>query len=127
MGLVPNIDKPTHLYDKPMRESVARGDPPDIEVDDAPRRTVRGKVRVATAVEWRQIGYGLLATVWANGMGRTARHETITREQERIAALAVIDALLAGDLELRARTRAREGCCSWNWFKRGSRTPLKAG
>lgn len=62
MALVPNVDRPRGKGAPSLRESVVCGKAPDIEVDDRPRRTVRGKTRIALAVEWRQF----FASVWMN-------------------------------------------------------------
>lgn len=59
-NLVPNIDRP---YDRggPFTR-IHRGKPSgDVEIDRAPRVTMRGRVRTATSVEWLQKGRGLFA------------------------------------------------------------------
>lgn len=64
---VPNIDKPRPGGAKWIRETVANGRPSDLLLDDEPRYSVNGKVRIAVAIEWRPEGTGMLVRVWRSG------------------------------------------------------------
>jgi len=76
MEYVPNIDvvgRRRGSANDGMRTTVAQGKPPDLRIDDRPRVTPRGRVRIATAVEWRPHGTGLFTMYWANHRGADGR------------------------------------------------------